>query len=73
MQVVDSIIKTGKCYSIATKSDSPLLWNWHDKVYFGAAHGMAGILYMLLQVILLGLYGTLFEKKDNNSKLLFIY
>lgn len=48
-KVVDSIIKTGKCYSIATKSDSPLLWNWHDKVYFGAAHGMAGILYMLLQ------------------------
>lgn len=32
------------------KSESPLLWEWHDKIYFGAAHGMAGILYMLLQV-----------------------
>lgn len=33
------------------KSESPLLWQWHDKIYFGAAHGMAGILYMLLQVM----------------------
>ncbi|CAH1646094.1 unnamed protein product [Spodoptera littoralis] len=48
-KVIDSILMAGKCYSIATKSKSPLLWNWHDKVYFGAAHGMAGILYMLLQ------------------------
>lgn len=32
------------------KSESPLLWQWHDKIYLGAAHGVAGILYLLLQV-----------------------
>ncbi|CAH0701826.1 unnamed protein product [Spodoptera exigua] len=48
-KVIDSILNTGKQFAIAMKSESPLLWNWHEKVYFGAAHGMAGILYMLLQ------------------------
>ncbi|XP_026746767.1 lanC-like protein 2 isoform X1 [Trichoplusia ni] len=48
-KVINSILKSGKQYSAQMKSDSPLLWHWHDKVYFGAAHGMAGILYMLLQ------------------------
>ncbi|XP_026746768.1 lanC-like protein 1 isoform X2 [Trichoplusia ni] len=49
-KVINSILKSGKQYSAQMKSDSPLLWHWHDKVYFGAAHGMAGILYMLLQI-----------------------
>ncbi|XP_021181235.3 lanC-like protein 2 [Helicoverpa armigera] len=48
-RVINSILKSGKQYAATMKSESPLLWNWHDKVYFGAAHGMAGILYMLLQ------------------------
>lgn len=26
------------------------MWNWHGKEYLGAAHGVAGILYLLLQV-----------------------
>jgi hypothetical protein len=26
------------------------MYVWHDKHYVGAAHGMVGILYMLLQV-----------------------
>ena len=30
-------------------SRAPLMWAWHDKVYFGAAHGLAGILGVLLQ------------------------
>ena len=25
------------------------MWAWHDKVYYGAAHGLAGILCVLLQ------------------------
>lgn len=30
-------------------ASSPLLqWKWHDKVYLGACHGVAGILYTLL-------------------------
>lgn len=50
LQVVNRILDSGKRLSVDMKSESPLLWEWHDKIYFGAAHGMAGILYMLLQV-----------------------
>lgn len=28
----------------------PLLYEWHKKQYIGAAHGLAGIFYMLMQV-----------------------
>jgi hypothetical protein len=31
----------------------PLMYTWHDKHYLGAAHGLAGILTLLLQVFLL--------------------
>ncbi|XP_032513938.2 lanC-like protein 2 isoform X2 [Danaus plexippus] len=48
-KVASLILKSGKEFSQHTKSESPLLWQWHDKVYLGAAHGMAGILYILLQ------------------------
>ncbi|XP_049867292.1 lanC-like protein 2 [Pectinophora gossypiella] len=48
-KVINSILKSGKQFSITMKSESPLLWQWHDKIYFGAAHGMSGILYSLLQ------------------------
>ncbi|XP_059054455.1 glutathione S-transferase LANCL1-like isoform X2 [Achroia grisella] len=48
-KVILAILKSGKHFSTQMKSDSPLLWQWHDKIYLGAAHGMAGILYMLLQ------------------------
>lgn len=38
--------------SLAQKkhTTSPLMYAWHGKYYVGAAHGIAGILYMLLQV-----------------------
>ncbi|XP_030031348.2 lanC-like protein 2 [Manduca sexta] len=48
-KVVNSILKSGKQFANQMKLKTPLLWQWHDKVYFGAAHGMAGILYLLLQ------------------------
>ncbi|XP_073944024.1 glutathione S-transferase LANCL1-like isoform X3 [Choristoneura fumiferana] len=48
-KVISSILKSGKQYSMLMKSESPLLWQWHEKIYFGGAHGIAGILYMLLQ------------------------
>ncbi|XP_075969555.1 lanC-like protein 2 [Anticarsia gemmatalis] len=48
-KVISSIVRSGKQFSLEMKSESPLLWQWHDKIYLGAAHGMAGILYMLLQ------------------------
>ncbi|CAH2086503.1 unnamed protein product [Euphydryas editha] len=48
-KVITSIIKSGKQFSREMKSESPLLWQWHDKIYLGSAHGIAGILYILLQ------------------------
>ncbi|KAI5633085.1 lanthionine synthetase c-like protein domain-containing protein [Phthorimaea operculella] len=48
-KVIAAIIQDGKDFAFQVKSDSPLLWQWHEKIYFGAAHGMAGILYMILQ------------------------
>lgn len=29
----------------------PLMYEWHESKYLGAAHGLAGILYLLLQVL----------------------
>lgn len=38
--------------SSSTKdSEFPLMYTWHEKHYLGAAHGLAGILTVLLQVI----------------------
>ena len=48
-KVVEAIIKSGQAMARSTKSRSPLMYAWHDKVYVGAAHGLAGILTMLLQ------------------------
>lgn len=28
----------------------PLMYQWHDSYYLGAAHGLSGILYLLLQI-----------------------
>ncbi|XP_045785177.1 lanC-like protein 2 isoform X2 [Maniola jurtina] len=49
VQIIASILKSGKEFAQQKKSESPLLWQWHEKIYLGAAHGLAGILYMLLQ------------------------
>ncbi|XP_041977181.1 lanC-like protein 2 isoform X2 [Aricia agestis] len=48
-KVINSILTSGKKLSAEIKAESPLMWQWHDKIYLGAAHGYAGILYMLLQ------------------------
>ena len=32
------------------KYNSPVMYSWHGKHYLGAAHGLAGILTLLLQV-----------------------
>lgn len=41
---------SGKNFSRAIKSRSPLMYTWYNDLYFGAAHGVSGILYMLLKV-----------------------
>ncbi|XP_043527978.1 lanC-like protein 2 isoform X1 [Frieseomelitta varia] len=48
-QVIALIIKSGNLYSASRKYKSPLMYVWHDTEYIGGAHGLAGILYMLLQ------------------------
>lgn len=51
-QVVTAIVESGKNMSAEQKKTDrcPLLYEWHKKQYIGAAHGMAGIYYMLMQV-----------------------
>ncbi|KAG5318275.1 LANC2 protein, partial [Pseudoatta argentina] len=48
-QVVSCIINSGISYATSNRSQSPLMYSWHDIEYIGAAHGLAGILYLLLQ------------------------
>ena len=48
-KIVESVLRSGQAMSRSTKSRSALMYSWHDKVYIGAAHGLAGILTMLLQ------------------------
>lgn len=50
-QVVTTIVESGKGRSAEQKKSErcPLLYEWHKKQYVGAAHGLAGIYYMLMQ------------------------
>ncbi|MEQ2238055.1 LanC-like protein 2, partial [Ilyodon furcidens] len=50
-KVVTAIVGSGKNMSAEEKKTDrcPLLYEWHKKQYIGAAHGLAGIYYMLMQ------------------------
>ncbi|KAM5156967.1 lanC-like protein 2 [Mantella aurantiaca] len=50
-ELVDVIIESGKTLSRDEHKTErcPLLYQWHKKQYVGAAHGLAGIYYMLMQ------------------------
>ncbi|XP_042216662.1 lanC-like protein 2 [Homarus americanus] len=48
--VVTAILHSGRALSRTNKWTVPLMYQWHDKHYLGAAHGIAGIMFMLLQV-----------------------
>lgn len=45
---MDEIIKSGR--QLAKKGRSSLMYEWHGKKYWGAAHGLAGIMYVLMTV-----------------------
>lgn len=47
-QVVSVILSSGQERSKSLRSKVPLVYEWHGKNYYGAAHGVAGILYLLL-------------------------
>jgi Lanthionine synthetase C-like protein len=55
-QVVMAIIASGKNMAAETTSGPPLMYEWHGKKYLGAAHGIAGILFVLIQVKIHKLY-----------------
>ena len=46
------MVQSGKALSERIEHSIPLMYTWHDKKYLGAAHGLAGIYYILLQVSL---------------------
>ena len=48
-EVVEIVLALGERQK-EVKYDSPLMYTWHGKHYLGAAHGLAGILTILLQV-----------------------
>lgn len=49
LEVVRSTLDAGKAGQCA-HIPSPLMYEWHGTQYLGAAHGLAGILTVLLQV-----------------------
>ncbi|XP_066993541.2 lanC-like protein 2 [Anabrus simplex] len=47
--VITAILNSGKELALHEHVRCPLMYQWHEKHYLGAAHGIAGILFMLLQ------------------------
>lgn len=45
---VKEIIKSGR--EMAKKERCPLMYEWHGKKYWGAAHGLAGIMHVLMHM-----------------------
>ncbi|XP_032831362.2 lanC-like protein 2 isoform X1 [Petromyzon marinus] len=46
-----ALVESGKALAVTERRAErcPLLYQWHGKQYVGAAHGLAGIYYMLMQ------------------------
>ncbi len=57
VEVIDKVLKDGK--KLARKK-VPFMWEWHNSQYIGAVHGVAGILYILLD----------YDYVKNNEKLM---
>lgn len=47
-QVLNAMLEAGRTYSTEHDSDANLMYEWHEKEYLGAAHGLAGILQIFL-------------------------
>ena len=50
VNLASDIVKAGIVCSKRARSSLPLLWEWHGNFYLGAAHGVVGILQMLLSL-----------------------
>ncbi|KAM3343540.1 lanC-like protein GCL2 isoform X2 [Capsicum galapagoense] len=44
--VINEIIKNGR--KLGGRGRSPLMYEWYGEMYWGAAHGLAGIMYVLM-------------------------
>ena len=49
-KVFNNIILSGQEMSKLQRSPSPLMYEWHEKKYLGAAHGLAGLFFVLMQL-----------------------
>ncbi|KAL3268793.1 hypothetical protein HHI36_007889 [Cryptolaemus montrouzieri] len=49
-KIIEMMLICGKNEAKAGKFKCPLMYQWHDSYYLGAAHGLSGILYLMLQV-----------------------
>lgn len=49
IELCESIVQSGRQYSKAKRSPFPLMYQYHGTEYLGAAHGVCGILHMLLE------------------------
>uniref|UniRef100_A0A0E0M998 Uncharacterized protein n=1 Tax=Oryza punctata TaxID=4537 RepID=A0A0E0M998_ORYPU len=63
--VAKDIIDEGR--KLAKKGSCPLMYEWHGKKYWGAAHGLAGIMHVLMHTEL-----KLDEKDDVKNTLLYM-
>ncbi|EDO42198.1 predicted protein [Nematostella vectensis] len=50
-QICSAVVSSGLNLAKHLRHQSPLMYAWHGKHYLGAAHGIVGILYMLLQAV----------------------
>lgn len=49
IELCESIVRSGREYSKSRRSAFPLMYQYHSTEYLGAAHGLSGILHMLLE------------------------
>ncbi|KAK7110912.1 glutathione S-transferase LANCL1-like [Littorina saxatilis] len=50
VKVTRAILDSGRAFGSKTREGPPLMYEWHNKKYLGAAHGLAGIMYTLLLI-----------------------
>lgn len=55
-RVIDSIIDAGTTHAKRIKADVPLMYEYYGSHYLGAAHGLTGILQMLIRYFLKDTY-----------------
>lgn len=64
-QICDAVMASGQTQSQRNKiqEQSPLMYEWYQEEYVGAAHGLSGIYYYLMQVSTLTIHTLLTEEQ----------